>query len=59
MVKFVSNNAKNASTGHTLFELNYSYYPRVLFKKNVDPYLKFHSINKLTEELKELMEVCW
>ena len=27
MVEFVYNNAKNTSTGHTLFELNYSYHP--------------------------------
>lgn len=32
IAKFVYNNTKNASTGHTFFELNYGYYPRVLYK---------------------------
>ena len=36
MAEFAYNNAKNASTGHTPFELNCGYYPRMLYKKDVD-----------------------
>ena len=36
MAEFTYNNAKNASTGHTLFELNCGYYPYVFYKKNLD-----------------------
>ena len=38
MAEFAYNNAKNASTGHTPFELNCSYYPRMSYKKDVDSY---------------------
>ena len=37
MAKFAYNNAKNASTGHTPFELNCGYYPRMLYKEDVNP----------------------
>ena len=37
IVGFAYNNAKNASTGHTFFELNYGYHPWILYKKDVDP----------------------
>lgn len=57
MNKFAYNNANNASTGHTLFELNYGYYLRVLFKKDVNPRSKSCFANKLAEELKELIEI--
>ncbi len=57
MAGFAYNNAKNTSTNHTLFKLNCNYYSRVLFKKDVDLYLKSHSANKLVEELRKLMEV--
>ena len=33
-MKFTYNNAKNANTIHTFFELNYKYYTYVFFKKN-------------------------
>ncbi len=58
MVEFTYNNAKNANTGHTPFELNCDYHPRVSFEENIDPQLRFRSTNKLAKELKELMEVC-
>ena len=32
MAEFVYNNAKNPSTGHTSFGLNYGYHPRILYK---------------------------
>ena len=33
MAKFAYINAKNASTSHILFKLNYRYYSRVFYKK--------------------------
>ncbi len=57
MVELAYNNAKNASTGHTPFELNYGYHPRVFFEKDIDPCLRSRSANELAEELRELMEV--
>ncbi len=58
MAEFAYNNAKNASTGHTLFELNCGYHPKVSFKEDIDPRSRSRSANKLAEELRELMEVC-
>ena len=57
MAKFAYNNAKNASTSHTLFEFNCGYYSKVYFKEDVDPHLRSCSANKLAEQLKKLMEV--
>ena len=58
MVKFASNKAKNASTGHTLFKLNYGYRPRDLFEEDIDLCSKSRSADKLAGKLRELMEVC-
>ena len=49
---------QDASTGHTLFELNCGYNPRVSFEENVDSRSKSRSANKLVTELRELIEVC-
>ena len=38
MAKFTYNNAKNASSGYTFFELNYRYHPWVSYKEDLDPY---------------------
>ncbi len=59
MAEFAYNNAKNASTSHTLFKPNCSYYPKVSFKKDVDLRLRSRFTNKLAEELKELIKVCY
>ena len=59
MAKFTYNNAKNANTGHTLFELNYKFYLQVLFERDVDPYSKFCLANKLANELKKLIKICF
>ncbi len=58
MAEVAYNNVRNANTGHTLFELNCSYHPRVFFEKDIDSRSKFCSANKLVKELKELIEVC-
>ncbi len=59
MIEFDYNNIKNANTGHTLFELNYGYYPRVFFNKDIDSRSRSCSANTLAKELRELMEVCY
>ncbi len=58
IAEFAYNNAKNASTGHTPFELNCGYYPRVSFEEDVDSCSRCRFANELAEELRELMEVC-
>ena len=58
MTKFAYNNAKNASTGYTLFELNYRYYHCVSYKEDLDPHSKSRTTEKLSSELQELMAVC-
>ena len=58
MAELAYNNAKNASTSHTPFELNCGYHPRMSYKKEVDPRSKLKSVDKLSVELRELMFVC-
>ena len=58
MAEFAYNNAKNDSIGHTPFELNRGYYPRMLYKKKVDSSSKSKSTDKLSAELRELIIVC-
>ena len=59
MAEFAYNNAKNASTRHTLFKLNCDYHPRVFFEEDVDFCSKSRSTNELIKELRELIEVCY
>ena len=58
MAEFAYNNSKNASTGHTLFELNYGYHLQMLYEEEVDPRSQSRSADELVEELRELMIVC-
>ena len=63
MAQFAYNNAKTASTGYILFELNCSHHSRILYKEKVDPDSKSKSADelsadKLSAELRELMIVC-
>ena len=51
MAEFAYNNANNASTGHTPFELNCEYHLQVFYKEDIDPYLKSKSADKLLAEL--------
>lgn len=57
MAEFAYNNVKNDSICHTLFELNCGYHPWVLFEENINPRLRSRSINKLVEELREVIEI--
>ena len=58
MAEFIYNNAKNASNCYTPFELYCGYYPRVSYKKDIDPRSRSKSANELSTELQELMIVC-
>ena len=55
IAEFAYNNAKNTSTGHTPFELNYGYYPQMSYKEDVDLGFQSKSVNKLSAKLSELM----
>ena len=58
MAEFADNNARNASTGHTPFELNCGYHPRTLYEEDVEPRSQSKSADELSAELRELMIVC-
>ena len=58
MAEFAYNNAKNASTGYTPFELNCGYHPRVSYEEDLDPRSKSRTAEELSSELRELMTVC-
>ena len=58
MTEFAYNNSKNVSTGHTPFELNCGYHPRMSYGEKVDPCSQSKSADELSEELRELMVVC-
>ena len=53
MVEFAYNNAKNASTGFTSFELNCRYYSWVSYEKDLDPRSKLKTAEELSSELQE------
>ena len=58
IAEFAYNNAKNASTGFTPFELNCGYHPRVSYKEDLDPRSKSRTAEELSSKLRELMTVC-
>ena len=58
MAEFAYNNAKNASTGYTPFELNCGYHLCVSYEEDLDPHLKSRTAEKLSFELRKLMTVC-
>lgn len=51
MAEFAHNNDKNASTGYTPFKLNCGYYPCIFYEKDIDPYSRSKSADKLADEL--------
>lgn len=51
MAEFAYNNAKNPTTGHTLFELNYGYYLCVSFEEDTNPRFRFKSADELSVKL--------
>ena len=58
MAEFAYNNAKNTGSGHTFFELNYSYHPQMLYKNDVNLHFKSKLVNKLLTKLRKLIIVC-
>ena len=58
MAEFAYNNAKNASIGHTPFELNCKYYPWLSYEEDIDPGSKSKLADELLAELRKLMTVC-
>ena len=59
MTEFAYNNAKNASTGYTLFKFNYGYYSKISFREDVNLRLRSCSANKLAKELRKLIEISY
>ena len=51
IAKFAYNKAKNASTGHMLFELNCGYHLQMSYEEDVDPRSQSKSADKLSAEL--------
>ena len=52
------NNAKNTSTSHTPFELNYTYHLRMSYEKDIDSSSQSKLADKLLAKLRELVIVC-
>lgn len=48
----------NTITSYMLFELNYDFYARAIYKEDIDPYSKLILADKLKNELKELIIIC-
>ena len=59
MAEFAYNNAKNASNGHTSFELNCGYHLRDLFKEDVNFWSRSMLVGELLSELQKLISVCY
>lgn len=59
MTKFIYNNAKNASTGYILFELNCSYYFCIFYKKKINLYLKSKLTNNLANKSNQYIAIYW
>ena len=59
MAEFGYNNTQNTSIGYTPFKLNCNYHLRVFFKENVDLRSKSLFTNKLEEELRKLIKICY
>ena len=58
MAEFAYNNAKNASTGYTPFELNCGYHLRVFYEEDLDLCPKSRTAEKQSSQLRELMTIC-
>ncbi len=59
MIEFTYNNANNASTYHTLFELNCEFYSKVSFEEDDDSQSRFRFAKKLVDKQRELMKICY
>ena len=57
MVKFVNNNAMNASTSQRVFKLNCNYFFYIFFEGNTNPCSELIIAKKLSSKLRKLMLV--
>ena len=57
MLEFAYNKSKNASTSHTLFELNCGYHPRVSFEDKCNLCSRSSSANGLAIKLRKLINI--
>lgn len=55
IVEFAYNNANNESNGYTLFEFNFGYHFYILYKEDINLYLKSKIVDKLAGKLKDPM----
>lgn len=55
MAEFAYKNIKNMRTGHNSFKLNYGYYLRISYKKDVILGSKSNLAEKLLSEVRELI----
>ena len=58
MVEFAYNNTKNASSGHTPFELNCDYHFWMSYEEDVNPYSQSKLADELLAKLRKLIIVC-
>lgn len=58
MTEFVYNNAKNASMGHTIFELNHGYYSSISYKEDVHPQSWSKLVDRPANKLKKFTTFC-
>ena len=58
MAEFAYNNVKNANTGHTPFELNCDYHPRMSYEEDVNPCSQSKWADELLAEFRKLIIVC-
>ena len=57
IAEFAYNNAKNASTSYTPFELNCGYHPHISYKEDFNSRSKSKSADDLASNLRELIAV--
>ena len=55
MAEFAYNNAKNASTGFTPFELNCGYHLWVSYKEDLDPHSQLKTAEELSSKFQNLI----
>lgn len=56
MAEFAYNNVKNASISYIFFELNCGHYFYILYKENINFCSKSKAVDKLVEQLGNLIE---
>ena len=59
MAKFAYNNAKNTNIGHISFKLNCDFHLQASYKEDINSCFQLKLADKLANELRELMAVCW